>query len=330
MIKEKYTVTGGIGFVGSALCEYLLNQGKEVTCIDVLDEKTSNPSTLSKLNLYPNFKFVHGSILDLHHLEQELGKPYVVIHTAAISSVHRSIGNPLEAFMLNAVGTFNVLEACRRNNIKRIHYVSTDEVFGSPFKRKPITEISPSYPRNPYAAGKLAGDGIVTAYGSTYGLEVTITNSVNNYGPNQSPDKLIPRLIMRGLAGNTLPVFGDGKQVREWLFVDDHVRAILHVIDHGKFGNRYCVGSGVLKQNMEIVNIIISELGLDLSVIEHVDDRPGSCMRYGVNTDKINRLGWEPIVDFDKGMPDTIQWYKNARDTEWWKYYMVVYPDIKA
>ena len=325
MRKEAF-VTGGAGFIGSRLSEKLIHEGYKVRCFDNLDPLTINPQTVNELILSPHFELIEGDILDLTKLKRELGNPDVIIHCAAIAAVDRSIRNPQEAVEINTTGTMNVIEAAREKGAKRVHYVSTDEVFGHS-KDAAFNENSPSKPRNAYAAGKLGGEGIVTAWGATYGMEVTITNSVNNYGLRQSPDKLIPRLTVRGLLGKSLPVYGDGQQIREWLFVDDHVDAILHVLDHGTFNQRYLVGSGERKANIDVVNKILQFLNLPNAAIEYIEDRKGHDMRYAVDSSKIRALGWSPKWTFEEGIEQTIEWYKNNK--HWWEYYMFVYPDLE-
>lgn len=325
MRKEAF-VTGGAGFLGSRLSEQLISEGYYVRCFDNLDPLTTNPQTVRELVISPHFELIEGDLLDLSKLKSELGNPDVIIHCAAIAAVDRSIRNPREAVEINTIGTLNLMEAARERGVKRVHYVSTDEVFGHS-KDAAFNESSPSKPRNPYAAGKLGGEGIVTAWGATFGMEVTITNSVNNYGPRQSPDKLIPRLTVRGLMGKTLPVYGDGQQIREWLFVDDHVGAILHVLDHGTFNERYVVGSGERSANMDVVRNILHFLNLSDAAIEYIEDRKGHDVRYAVDSSKLRSLGWSPAWTFEEGIRATIEWYKSNR--HWWEYYMYVYPDLK-
>lgn len=325
-MREHYLITGGAGFVGSHACRTLLEQGKKVTCYDMVDPKSAHTATLLELARNPNFEFVRGNILDLPALERVLGRhPDAVLHFGAISAVDRSIRNPLEAIAINGMGTANVLEAARQNGVPRFHYVSTDEVFGHSVHGA-FDEGTQCSPRNPYAAGKLAGEAAALAYGTTFGMEVTITNCVNNYGSHQAPDKLIPRLTVRGLTGNKLPVYGDGKQVREWIYVDDHVKAVLHVLDHGTFGERYCVGTGETHQNIEIVQRIMAMLNLDESSIAYVEDRKGHDLRYAVDATKLQLLGWKPEHSFQESLDETINWYKDNQS--WWRYFIAVYPDL--
>lgn len=324
-MSERIFVTGGLGFVGSRICGLLLKQGAEVITYDNVDKKSTNPKTIENLQKHPRLEIVEGDILDEKKLEKELKNSDAIIHAAAISSVDRSIKEPALTTKINVLGTLNVLESAKKKGVKRVHFVSTDEVFGQAVEHS-FNEQSLFAPRNPYASSKLASEALMQSWSETFGMEITITNSVNNYGPYQSPEKLIPRLCVRGINGNTLPVYGNGKQVREWLFVDDHAKAILHVLNHGTFNQRYCVGSGETRENIEIVKRIISSLGLKDEVIEYVSDRKGHDIRYAVDSSKIHSIGWKPEKSFEEGLTETIEWYKNNRS--WWEYYLVTYPDL--
>lgn len=325
-MRTEIFVTGGAGFVGSQVCREFLNDGRKVVCFDNFDPKTTNPATIAELRRNQNFRIVEGDIRDLSSLRRNMGRPDAVVHTAAVSSVDRSIRNSTEAIAINGVGTLNVFEAARHNGVDRVHYVSTDEVFGHAIAGS-FDEESPSAPRNPYGAGKLMGEAIATAWTATYGMEATITNSVNNFGPYQAPEKLIPRLTVRGIQGNTLPVYGDGQQIREWLYVTDHARAIRHVLEHGSPGERYCVGTGETTANIDIVKGIVDRLGLAPDVIEHVEDRRGHDVRYAVNATKIQKLGWQPHYSLREGLGETVDWYKNNRP--WWEHFIDMYPDLQ-
>ncbi len=326
MAKEKVFITGGTGFIGSALSRRFLSEGKNVDCFDILDPKSVSPVTVSELQRNSRFNLIRGDLRDTDVLEEALrvSKPDLVVHCGAISAVDRSIKNPGETFDTNITGTKNVVEGMRFAGIKRIHYISTDEVFGQALSGS-FDENSPMNPRNPYAAGKAGGEMVVLAWSQTYGLEPTITNCGNNYGPYQAPDKLIPRLTVRGIQGNSLPVYGTGQQEREWVHVDDHVDAVMKVIEQGTIGERYCVGSGESLKNIDVVNAIMNVIGLDDSVIEHVEDRPGHDFRYSIDSSKIRGLGWVP----DRGaaaLADVIHWYKS--NPEWWSHFTNIYPDL--
>lgn len=311
-------ITGGAGFVGWHLCDLMLGEGHSVTCYDILDPLVVNPD-LGRVGMHPRFTLVNGDILDLDTLCTTMAGHELVIHAAAQSAVDRSIRDPVSTFRMNALGTVNILEAVRHSGIARVHYVSTDEVFGASNSGS-FTEGSPWRPRNPYSAGKAAGEAAILAWGNTYGLAVTVTNGTNNYGERQSLDKVIPRMVVRALLGKTLPVYGDGRQMREWLHVTDHCRAIWHVIQHGLPGQSYCVGGGLIAENIEIVRRLLDILGLDDSRIEFVADRPGHDRRYAVDTSKLRQLGWAPGVPFEQGLRDTVAWYRENR--QWWEFFL--------
>ncbi len=245
----------------------------------------------------------------------------LIIHAAAQSAVDLSIKDPVTTFVTNSLGTVHVLEAMRHSGVKRLHYVSTDEVFGAATIH-PFTEHSLVQPGNPYSAGKAAAESTIFAWANTYGIEVTITNGCNNYGARQAPEKLIPRLAIRGVLGKTLPVYGNGQQVREWVHVDDHAQAIWHVIQHGELGHRYCVG-GTAVNNMQVVRKILETLVMDESKIEFVEDRLGHDVRYAVDMTKLRDLGWKPKINLEDGLRDTILWYRD--NSQWWKYFQGQY-----
>lgn len=327
MSKEHIFVTGGAGFIGSRVCRRLVEDQYQVTCYDKLDPKSTNPRTIRDLISKENFHLVEGDILDLGKLKGEMGtNPDAVIHLAAISHVGEGLRHPSSTFMINASGTFNVLRAAQEQGVPRFHYASTDEVFGQTVGDE-FNEHSTLRPRNFYAAGKAAGEMAVMAWEATHGLDVTITNSCNTYGPYQSPNKLIPKLTVRGLLDNTLTVYGSGKHIREWLFVDDHVGAILHVLDQGTFGERYLVGSGERQTNLEVIQKIANFLGLGGEMIEHVQGRPGDDEGYAIDSTALRGTGWQPNWNFDDGLGETTEWYRENRN--WWSYFLAVYPDLK-
>lgn len=328
-MKERLFVTGGAGFIGSHLTENLLRQDFGVTCYDLVDQRIVSTETIKRLVKYPNFQLVYGDLLDFHKLQQQIKGHDVVIHLAAISSVDRSIRNPHRTFMTNVLGTVNVLEAARLNGIKRAHLASTDEAYGHMQRNTgQFGERSSHRPRNPYAGSKAAAEDALFAYGVTYGMEVTASQGVNTFGPRQALEKLIPRLTVRGILGLKLPVYGSGNQTREWMYVEDHAEGILYVVEHGKAGERYNVGSGQTRENIEVVNVILDKLGLDESAIEYVPDRPGSDKRYSVNTGKLEQLGWKAKRNFDEELPQAIAWYQNNQ--KWWEPLTPFYPDLKT
>lgn len=314
----KVFVTGGAGFIGWHLCDLILGEEHTVTCYDILDPLVVNPD-LGRVGEHSRFTLVKDDVLDLDALHTAMTGHDLVIHAAAQSAVDRSIREPISTFQVNALGTANVLEAARHAGIARLHYVSTDEVFGVATSGS-FTEDSPWRPRNPYAAGKTAGEAAMLAWGNTYGLAVTTTNGTNNYGERQGLDKVIPRMVVRALLGKTLPVYGDGRQTREWLHVTDHCRAIWHVIKHGTPGENYCVGGGSTTENLDVVRRLISLLELDDSRIEFIEDRSGHDRRYAVDAGKLQQLGWAPGVSFEEGLRDTVAWYRENR--QWWECFL--------
>lgn len=325
-MKTEIFVTGGVGFVGYHLCNLLLSKGHRVVCYDKLDRKTTNPATIRELKRSPDFELIEGDILDLPTLTSAIKRPDAIIHLAAISSVDQSIKNPIEAVQINGIGTLNVLEAARAKGINRIHYASTDEVFGHS-ESGVFDENTSTNPRNPYAAGKLAGEAICHAWQATYKVDTTISNSANNFGTHQVPEKLIPRLTVRAIQGNTLPVYGDGKQVREWIHVKDHASAIYHILLHGLSGEKYCVGSGEQVENLQIVKTILNVLHLTDSSIQHVEDRKGHDLRYALDSSKIQSLGWKPDSHLSDSLSSTIEWY--LQNISWWEYYIQFFPDLR-
>jgi len=316
----KVLVTGGAGFVGWHLCDLILGEGHTVTCYDILDPLVVNPD-LGRVGSHPRFTLVRGDVLDPVALRSAMIGHDLVIHAAAQSAVDRSIKEPVTTFQVNALGTVNVLEVAQQLGVRRFHYVSTDEVFGAAFLGS-FTEDSPWRPRNPYAAGKVAGEAAVLAWSNTYGMVITVTNGTNNYGERQGLDKVIPRLVVRGLLGQTLPVYGDGRQMREWLHVTDHCQAIWRVIQGGIPGQSYCVGGGTVTENIQVARCIIEELKLDESRIQFVADRsrsrPPLCRRL---IGKLRQLGWIPTVPFEEGLRKTIRWYRENRS--WWEGFLV-------
>lgn len=309
----KVFITGGAGFVGWHLSRQLLSAGHSVTVFDLLDPVSVNPD-LGVLQNTQGFRLVFGNILDLDLLAHTLKGHDVIIHAAAQSSVDRSIRDPHVTFIANAVGTVSVLEAARSVGVNRVHYVSTDEVFGPAQLTSRVQR-----PTNPYSAGKAAGEAAVSAWTNTYGLHVTTTNSANTYGPRQAPEKLIPRLIVRAIHGNTLPIYGDGRQSREWLFVTDHCSAIICATFKGSPGESYGIGTGELVENVHVARLIVDSLGLSRRLLVHVKDRPGHDKSYSVNAERLRELGWSPRISFSQGLRTTIDWYK--QNQSWWTWF---------
>ena len=317
-------VTGGAGFIGANFVYYELEKHPEdrIICLDKLTY-AGNLETLEKAMKNPNFRFVRGDIADKEFVEKlfEEEKPDIVVNFAAESHVDRSIEDPAIFLKTNILGTQVLMDACRKYGIKRYHQVSTDEVYGDlPLDRPDLffTEETPIHTSSPYSSSKAGADLLVLAYYRTFGLPVTITRCSNNYGPYHFPEKLIPLMISRALADESLPVYGKGENVRDWLYVKDHCAAIDLVMRKGKVGEVYNVGGHNEKSNLEVVKIILEKLGKPESLITYVTDRPGHDMRYAIDPTKIhNELGWIPETKFEDGIEETIEWYLNNK--EWWE-----------
>lgn len=334
----KILVTGGAGFIGSALARHLVEQSEHnVLVYDKLTYAGVRES-LDPIAENNRFRFVEGDICDGGKVASLLAEyqPEVVAHLAAESHVDRSIDGPADFIQTNLVGTFVMLQAAleywrhlesRRHNDFRFHHISTDEVFGSLGDEGYFVEATPYDPRSPYSASKAGSDHLVRAWGHTYGLPVLVTNCSNNYGPYHFPEKLIPLIIIRALAGEPLPVYGDGSNVRDWLFVEDHARALRTVFEQGVPGETYNVGGNAERKNIEVVRAICSALDRlqprpdgesYAQQISFVTDRPGHDHRYAIDASKIrDELGWEPSVGFEDGIERTVQWYLERRD--WWE-----------
>ncbi len=327
-------VTGGCGFIGANFVRLALERLDGCRLVN-LDKLTyaGNLGNLSGLEADPRYRFVHGDICDGELVGRLMAEEQIdtVVHFAAESHVDRSIVGPGEFIRTNIVGTFTLLEAARKawgtdpqSAGQRFLHVSTDEVYGSLGETGYFTEATPYDPRSPYSASKASSDHLVSAYHHTYGLPVLVTNCSNNYGPYQFPEKLIPLIINNALAGRDLPVYGDGKNVRDWLFVIDHCEAILAVLQGGRIGETYNIGGNSERQNIEVVRTICDILDENLgtleggaarqSLIRFVKDRPGHDRRYAIDAGKVRReLGWEPAVTFEQGIRDTVRWYLDHR-----------------
>ena len=324
-------VTGGAGFIGSNFIRCLLqaHPNGRIINLDVLTY-AGNPESLADIEAGPRYRFVQGDICDKELFEQLMidEQPAAIIHFAAESHVDRSIDGPAAFIQTNIIGTFTLLEASRkywkelpdaRKEAFRFLHVSTDEVYGSLGTTGLFTEETPYAPNSPYSASKASSDHLVRAYHHTYGLPVLTTNCSNNYGPYQFPEKLIPLMILNALAGKPLPVYGDGMQIRDWLFVEDHCRAILTVLDKGKLGETYNIGGHNEMANINIVHTLCALLDelrprsdgkTYAEQITYVTDRPGHDRRYAIDAGKIGReLGWTPQETFDTGIRKTVQWY---------------------
>ena len=317
-------VTGGAGFIGGNFVYYMLEKRPEdrIICYDKLTY-AGNLATLEDAQKHENFKFIKGDIADRQAVYKmfEEEKPDVIVNFAAESHVDRSIENPEIFLQTNIIGTSVLLDACRKYGIQRYHQVSTDEVYGDlPLDRPDLffTEDTPLHTSSPYSSSKAGADLLVMAYGRTYGVPVTISRCSNNYGPYHFPEKLIPLMIVNALADKPLPVYGEGQNVRDWLYVEDHCKAIEMILRKGIVGEVYNVGGHNEKKNIDIVKLICQALGKPESLITHVADRKGHDMRYAIDPTKIhNELGWLPETKFEDGIKKTIQWYLDNK--KWWQ-----------
>lgn len=316
-------VTGGAGFIGGNFIHYMLKkyQQYKVICIDSLTY-AGNLETLESVKDNANFKFIKADITDRNKIYSifETEKPDIVVNFAAESHVDRSIENPEIFLNTNIIGTSVLLDACKKYGIKRYHQVSTDEVYGDLPIDKPdlfFTEDTPINPSSPYSASKASADLLVMSYYRTFNLPVTISRCSNNYGPYHFPEKLIPLMILNTLNDKKLPVYGNGMNIRDWLYVEDHCSAIDKIIHNGTIGEIYNIGGHNEKTNLEVVKTIIKELGKSEDLIEYVKDRPGHDLRYAIDQSKISgELGWIPETKFEDGIKKTIKWYIDNED--WW------------
>lgn len=331
-------VTGGAGFIGSAVCRHLVAEGWHVINYDLLTY-AGNLTSLKPIDTAPNYEFVKGDVCNREMVLDLLIEKNIdaIMHLAAESHVDRSIDGPTEFVRTNVTGTFSMLEAARHYWLQlpdakkrdfRFHHTSTDEVFGDlPFDEGVFTEETPYAPSSPYSASKAASDHFVRAWGETYGLPVVLSNCSNNYGPYHFPEKLIPLSILNALDGRELPVYGTGANVRDWLHVDDHARALRMIVEHGQVGESYNVGGHAERTNLQVVESIcdildrlrpLADGGKRRSLIRFVTDRPGHDRRYAIDCSKIeHELGWTPSFGFDESLEATVKWYLD--NEEWWR-----------
>ncbi len=329
----KIFVTGGAGFIGSAFIRYIFKHyDHQILNFDKLSY-AGNLSSLSELSDGKKYKFIQGDICNKEFLSKNIFdfKPDIIVHFAAETHVDQSIDNPKKFIDTNIIGTYNLLDECYNfwNNLNsnkkklfRFHHISTDEVYGDLNKGLLFSENTAYNPSSPYSASKASSDHLVKAWHRTFGLPVSISNCSNNYGPYQYPEKLIPLMIMNAFNKKDLPIYGDGNQIRDWLYVEDHVRAIYLILTKGKPGETYNIGGEKEKTNLEVVHTICNYLN-DLniskeknfsyqSLIKFVKDRPGHDKRYAIDNTKIfNKLGWSPLESFESGLKKTIEWYLN-------------------
>jgi len=314
-------VTGGLGFIGTNFIKYWLKKypNDYITNLDKITY-AANPSSLNELINNPHYTFVKGDIINQNLVDRLVGQVDTIVHFAAESHVDRSIDDPLLFVKTNVLGTYTLLKSALSHKIKRFHHVSTDEVYGTIdiTKNEKFNEHTPFDPTSPYAASKASSDHFVLSFFKTYNLPVTITNGSNNYGPYQNPEKFIPRIITNLLNNQKIPIYGKGENLRDWLYVTDHCRAIDTVVHKGKPGETYCLGG--LKQatrNIDIVKKIIKIMNKSSNLIEYVQDRPAHD-NYAVSWKKINKeLGWKPLESIDTGLEKTVRWYIKNKD--WWQ-----------
>ncbi len=312
-------VTGGAGFIGSNFIHYMFKKYPDVKIINLdLLTYAGNPENLKDVAGKPNYTFVKGDIADSRVVNETVAGVDCIVNFAAESHVDRSIEDPSVFIRTNVMGTQVLLDAAKKHGAERYLQISTDEVYGSLGPAGYFTEGTPLAPNSPYSASKAGADLLVLAYYHTYGLPVLITRCSNNYGPYQFPEKLIPFFIKRLLNNQTVPVYGDGLNVRDWLHVEDHCSAIDLVLQKGRIGEVYNIGGNNEKTNIEITRLILAELNRPESLIEYVKDRLGHDRRYAIGSSKIKReLGWSPQITFEEGIKQTIAWYLVNR--QWWE-----------
>jgi len=312
-------VTGGLGFIGTNFIRYMLsrNQEVEITNIDKVGVG-SNLENLEDLNGQANYRFIRGDISDLKLMADAVKDVDAIINFAAETHVDRSIKEPRPFIQSNILGVFTILEAMRKYNRDAcLVHVSTDEVYGE-IRRGSFKESDRLNPSNPYSASKASADMLCLAYHRTYHLNVKITRCTNNFGPYQFPEKLIPKTIIRAIRNLKVPVYGTGRNVRDWIYVLDHCEAIRLVLENGRSGEIYNISSGNELENIEVVRMILRHLGKDEDLIFYVEDRPGHDLRYSLDSSKIrSELGWRPLHDFSSALKKTVEWY--LRNESWWE-----------
>ena len=315
---KTYLVTGGSGFIGSNFVRQMLQNDTKCHIVN-LDKLTyaGNPANLVDIEMDERYSFVHGDICDTDVVRQifHQHKPQIIINFAAETHVDRSIGSPDDFIKTDVFGVFTLLEASKEFGVDLFLQISTDEVYGS-IAEGSFCEGDPLLPSSPYSASKAGGDRLAYSYYVTYNLPVIITRASNNYGPFQYPEKLISLFVTNALEDRDLPVYGDGKNVRDWLYVSDHCSAVHFIIENGKLGEVYNVGGGNELQNIHITHQILKQLGKSTDLIKFVEDRKGHDLRYSLDCSKLNQLGWMPEHSFDEALAETIQWYQS--NEAWW------------
>ena len=316
-MARKYLVTGGAGFIGSNFIRYLLNNEPDarITNLDALTY-AGVPATVNELDESPNHDFVKGDIRDVDLVDQVVPGHDVLVHFAAESHVDRSIDGPAPFLETNVVGTGVLLDAAHRHGVPRFIHVSTDEVYGS-VKEGFAPEEAILDPSSPYSSSKAGSDLLALSYHTTYGYDVTVTRCTNNYGPSQFPEKVIPLFVTNLIAGKKVPLYGDGRNERDWLYVEDHCSALHLLVDGGSAGQIYNIGANEQLPNTALTKAILDAFGLDDSWVEMVPDRLGHDFRYAVDSSKMRSLGWAPARDFENRLAETIDWYRSRED--WWR-----------
>ena len=315
----RWLITGGLGFIGSNFIRLALRERPDLTIVN-LDAMTyaGNPANVRDVESDGRYRFVHGDICDPAAVADAIGSGVdAIVNFAAETHVDRSILDPEQFLRTDILGTHVLLEAVREREIPRFLQVSTDEVYGD-VAHGESEESDPLRPRSPYSASKAGGDLQVLAYWTTFHTPVLISRGSNTYGPYQYPEKLVPLFITNLIDDETVPVYGDGMQVRDWLYVEDHARGIMHVLEHGELGNVYNIGGGNPRTNLEITRLLMDGCGRSMEThVRHVVDRPGHDRRYAVDTAKARALGWAPRTDFDAGLRATVEWYRE--NEAWWR-----------
>lgn len=315
---KNFLITGGAGFIGANFVHHLLATYPDYRVV-VFDKLTyaGNLNNLADMSDDPRYTFVRGDICDAQAVETVIREHSIdtIVNFAAETHVDRSIMEPDAFIRTDVIGTHVLLEAARKLGLERYHQISTDEVYGHIPAGYSSRETDPVAPRSPYSASKASGDLLVLSYWVTYQLPVTITRGANNIGPYQYPEKVVPLFVTNALEGKSLPVYGDGRQMRDYQWVGDHCQGIDVVIHHGQLGEIYNVGTGQEMENLRMVEILLDELGAPRSLIQHVEDRPGHDRRYSLNIDKLKALGWQPQHDCETAIRRTVRWYV---DNEWW------------
>jgi dTDP-glucose 4,6-dehydratase len=314
---RRYLITGGAGFIGSNFIRHVLEDEPDATVTN-LDTMTyaGVPATVAELEELPAHTFIKGDIRDADLVDEVVPGHDVIVHFAAESHVDRSIAGPTVFLETNVVGTGVLLEAAHRHQVPRFMHVSTDEVYGS-IGEGFAPETAPLDPSSPYSSSKASSDLLALSYATTYGYDVMVTRCTNNYGPYQFPEKVIPLFVTNLLEGKKVPLYGDGRNERDWLHVDDHNAALHFLVDQGASGEIYNIGADAQLSNLELTHRILDAVGADESMIENVPDRLGHDLRYAVDSSKLRSLGWAPRHDFSERLDETVDWYRTRED--WWR-----------